>query len=226
MLGKDVVRKVVIFAVCRASLPRISQNFKLLYPQTSPLNLEYCFSAHKTILVGGIICTLQQPTWLPFCLWARPILTPTDVMFTSVILPRPLSWALFLSQQEPISEMKPYVLCKEFQCKHVLSMLDSQSYVVIWKDFSKHVLCLNTAKIYELMSHSKKSWPSTRLKWISLLPHLKCFPCLQGPPDIITRRTWLTKKSRMVTGKVEARPVSWLMLGDSSLTLFTTWLHF
>ena len=134
-------------------------------------------------------------------------------MFTSVILPRPLSWALFPSQQEPISGMKPYELCKEFYCKCVLSMLDSQSYVVIWTDFSKHVLCLNMAKIYKLMSHSKKFWPSTGLKWISFFPHLTWSVSLAcGPRDIIMRRTWSTEKSRTVRGKVEARPVSCLML--------------
>lgn len=41
-----------------------------------------------------VICTLLQPKCY---LRARPIMTPTGIVFTSVLLPRPLPWALSLS---------------------------------------------------------------------------------------------------------------------------------
>ena len=57
-----------------------------------------------------VTCTLQQPKWLLCYLRARPILASKGIVFASVICPRPLSWAVFLSQQETIFKMKPFPL--------------------------------------------------------------------------------------------------------------------
>lgn len=112
-------------------------------------------------------------------------------MFTSVILPKPLSWGLFLKSTEPILGMKPYVLCKELQCKHVLSFAILKGQLLSENLFlPKILLGLNMAKIYKPMWDLRSPDPASapKLGWSEFysLPHPgwffpDCCKALQRP---------------------------------------------
>lgn len=121
-LGKRVVYDLVIFAILWARLHLNPPEYLLLYLRLislPPLNLEPCFSVHKLILMWDVTCTTGSVTCY---LGACPILTPTGIRHSSVILPRPYLEHC-LSYQYLSLWKNPYVLCKSSQCKRVLNFV-------------------------------------------------------------------------------------------------------
>lgn len=102
-------RKAVILhpdETISAVSPRI---YVFTYPRPIPLNLVHCFKTLKPTFMSAITCTLKQPKWFLCYIRARPIPTPTGIMFTSDKLPRPL--ILGINSESPIP-----ILGKEARC--------------------------------------------------------------------------------------------------------------
>lgn len=100
-----------------------------------------------------------------------------------------ISWTLFLSQQNSSLWKKPNALCKQSQCKHVLSFF-VYSVNCNCKTFSKPVLYLNMTKINHLVSdfRSFDQWQLTKVilnlvhSWLSLRFNLLPVLELAGTP--------------------------------------------
>lgn len=125
------------------------------------------------------------------------------------ILPRPLFWALFLSQQDPIWQMKPHALCKELQCKHVLSIVvfTGLSESLTEELFFQNCAMLKYDKTQQADVTLQKSWLSTSYLRLSfILP----------PPESVFLAGYkaLPMKAWRMSHKLPCFPTQWSILPD------------